>query len=202
MAPRRLHDPGRNRYQTKLYAPREQLRLVCLVRPISIQFGFRSVLPPRAARFEPEGIRTSVFEETKPTGYSIYNEQQKIRTKQNTLAELYPALPAEKYDINTWAEVRTYLNRAGAEQLGLKPAGLGFRIFLASGCLRAGAEAFRAGFRRSSATSQGLAQFFNGPIATRVGRTHPGPVGSVDENMRAKLVLDRQNLNFGLRRPP
>src|ERR1019366_8808140 len=34
-----------------------------------------------------------------PTGYSIYNRQQKLRTKQNTLAELYPPLPAAKYDI-------------------------------------------------------------------------------------------------------
>lgn len=35
----------------------------------------------------------------KRTGYSVYNEAQKARTKHNTLAELYPPLPAEKFDI-------------------------------------------------------------------------------------------------------
>lgn len=35
----------------------------------------------------------------KRTGYSIYNEDAKRRTKQNTLAELYPDLPNTKFDI-------------------------------------------------------------------------------------------------------
>lgn len=35
----------------------------------------------------------------KITGYSIYNEDAKNRTKINTLAELYPPLPNKKYDI-------------------------------------------------------------------------------------------------------
>lgn len=33
------------------------------------------------------------------TGYSIYNENAKHRTKQHTLAELYPPLPDETFDI-------------------------------------------------------------------------------------------------------
>jgi N6-adenosine-specific RNA methylase IME4 len=33
------------------------------------------------------------------TGYSIYNEDTKKRTKQNTFAELYPQLPNQKFDI-------------------------------------------------------------------------------------------------------
>jgi N6-adenosine-specific RNA methylase IME4 len=41
----------------------------------------------------------SVFEDAKPTGYSVYNKQQKIRTKQNTLEGRYPPLPSEKYSI-------------------------------------------------------------------------------------------------------
>lgn len=41
----------------------------------------------------------TLIEDAKPTGYSIYNAQQKIRTKQNTLAALYPALPDDKFDI-------------------------------------------------------------------------------------------------------
>jgi len=41
----------------------------------------------------------SLFEDEKRTGYSVYNRQQKLRTKANTLAELYPPLPAEKYEI-------------------------------------------------------------------------------------------------------
>ena len=41
----------------------------------------------------------SLLESDKPTGYSIYNEEQKRRTKQNTLAELYPPLPSGKYAI-------------------------------------------------------------------------------------------------------
>jgi len=35
----------------------------------------------------------------KQSGYSVYSRQQKSRMKQNTLVELYPPLPAEKYDI-------------------------------------------------------------------------------------------------------
>lgn len=35
----------------------------------------------------------------KKTGYSIYNEDVKKRTQQNTLSELYPKLPTEKFDI-------------------------------------------------------------------------------------------------------
>src|SRR4030042_5492802 len=33
------------------------------------------------------------------TGYSIYNGDAKKRTKQNTLADLYPELPNKKFDI-------------------------------------------------------------------------------------------------------
>jgi N6-adenosine-specific RNA methylase IME4 len=33
------------------------------------------------------------------TGYSIYNEEAKKRTQKNTLADLYPALPAKRFDI-------------------------------------------------------------------------------------------------------
>jgi len=35
----------------------------------------------------------------KPTGYSIYNEDTKRRTRQNTLPSLYPALPKKRFDI-------------------------------------------------------------------------------------------------------
>lgn len=35
----------------------------------------------------------------KKTGYSIYNKDVKIRTKQNTLPSLYPKLPNKKFDI-------------------------------------------------------------------------------------------------------
>jgi len=35
----------------------------------------------------------------KRTGYSVYNEDTKKRTKQNTFAELYPRLPDKKFDI-------------------------------------------------------------------------------------------------------
>ena len=37
--------------------------------------------------------------EKKITGYSLYNADAKKRTKQNTLAELYPPLPNKKYDV-------------------------------------------------------------------------------------------------------
>ncbi len=33
------------------------------------------------------------------TGYSVYNEEQRKRTKQNTLEDLYPELPKKKFDI-------------------------------------------------------------------------------------------------------
>lgn len=36
---------------------------------------------------------------TKRTGYSIYNEDTKKRTKKNTLPSLYPDLPKKKFDI-------------------------------------------------------------------------------------------------------
>ena len=35
----------------------------------------------------------------KQTGYSIYSEEARKRTKQNTLPDLYPKLPNEKFDI-------------------------------------------------------------------------------------------------------
>jgi len=35
----------------------------------------------------------------KKTGYSIYNKDVKKRTKQNTLSDLYPKLPDDKFDI-------------------------------------------------------------------------------------------------------
>ena len=35
----------------------------------------------------------------KVTGYQVYNEEAKKRTKKNTLEEIYPPLPKEKYDI-------------------------------------------------------------------------------------------------------
>ena len=41
----------------------------------------------------------SLYELKKQTGYSVYNQAQKARTKQNLLAELYPPLPAGKFDI-------------------------------------------------------------------------------------------------------
>ena len=36
---------------------------------------------------------------TKRTGYSVYNEDARRRTKQNTLPDLYPALPNRRFDI-------------------------------------------------------------------------------------------------------
>jgi 16S rRNA G966 N2-methylase RsmD len=33
------------------------------------------------------------------TGYSIYNNEQRKRTKCNVLADLFPELPDKKYDI-------------------------------------------------------------------------------------------------------
>lgn len=42
----------------------------------------------------------SLFNDQKiPTGYSVYNPEAKRRTKTNTLSELYPPLPKEKFDI-------------------------------------------------------------------------------------------------------
>lgn len=43
------------------------------------------------------------------TGYSLYNEDAKKRTKQNTLEELYPKLPNEKFDI-IYADPPWYYN--------------------------------------------------------------------------------------------
>ncbi len=37
--------------------------------------------------------------ENKVTGYSVYNEKTKSRTKQNTFSELYPTFPDKKFDI-------------------------------------------------------------------------------------------------------
>ena len=41
----------------------------------------------------------SLWEPTNHTGYSIYNENFKKRAKENTLADLYPPLPTEKFAI-------------------------------------------------------------------------------------------------------
>src|SRR5882762_1764810 len=40
---------------------------------------------------------TSAME--KKTGYSVYNEHAKQRTQENTLKDLYPALPNQRFDI-------------------------------------------------------------------------------------------------------
>src|SRR5437660_11965740 len=41
----------------------------------------------------------SVIQKQKQSGYSIYNPDARRRTKENTLADLYPKLPNEKFDI-------------------------------------------------------------------------------------------------------
>ena len=46
---------------------------------------------------------------TKRTGYSIYNEDYKKRKKENTLDELYPKLPKNKFDI-IYADPPWYYN--------------------------------------------------------------------------------------------
>jgi N6-adenosine-specific RNA methylase IME4 len=43
------------------------------------------------------------------TGYSVYNKKAKQRTKQNTLEELYPKLPNQKFDI-IYADPPWYYN--------------------------------------------------------------------------------------------
>src|SRR5688572_2748989 len=46
---------------------------------------------------EPE---VGLFEgKPKPTGYSVYQPEFERRFQQNTLADLYPPLPSEKFDI-------------------------------------------------------------------------------------------------------
>jgi len=56
-------------------------------------------------------ISDYVFPNTpmKQTGYSIYNEDVKMRTKYNTLPNLYPALPNKKFDI-IYADPPWYYN--------------------------------------------------------------------------------------------
>jgi N6-adenosine-specific RNA methylase IME4 len=36
---------------------------------------------------------------TRKTGYSVYNKDAKLRTKQNSLPDLYPNLPNQKFDV-------------------------------------------------------------------------------------------------------
>ena len=47
--------------------------------------------------------------QVKQTGYSIYNEDVKKRTKQNTLPDLYPKLPNKKFDV-IYADPPWYYN--------------------------------------------------------------------------------------------
>lgn len=44
-------------------------------------------------------MEKAILNNKKQTGYSIYNEDNKRRTKQNTLPHLYPELPDKKFDI-------------------------------------------------------------------------------------------------------
>lgn len=46
-----------------------------------------------------EQSQNQIIFPTRRTGYSVYNQEAKKRTKQNTLAELYPALPRKRFDI-------------------------------------------------------------------------------------------------------
>lgn len=50
-----------------------------------------------------------VPQNTNQTGYSIYNEDAKLRTKQNTLPSLYPELPNKKFDV-IYADPPWYYN--------------------------------------------------------------------------------------------
>jgi N6-adenosine-specific RNA methylase IME4 len=43
--------------------------------------------------------KDKLFPSDKQTGYSVYNEETKKRTKQNELPSLYPKLPNKKFDI-------------------------------------------------------------------------------------------------------
>ena len=71
---------------------------------------------------------------TKRTGYSIYNEDAKQRTKLNSLPKLYPALPNKKFDI-IYADPPWHYN--GKMQFdktgkGVEQIDLSKRIFISS----------------------------------------------------------------------
>lgn len=77
-------------------------------------------------------------EEEQQTGYTIYNANAKRRTKHNTLAEAYPALPNEKFDI-IYADPPWHYN--GKMQFDKSSAGrevINFsrNIFISSACFK------------------------------------------------------------------
>lgn len=75
---------------------------------------------------------------TKPTGYVVYNEDFKRRKKENTLAELYPPLPNEKFDIIYADPPWDYNGKMQFDRgsTGKETIDLSKKIFISSACFK------------------------------------------------------------------
>jgi N6-adenosine-specific RNA methylase IME4 len=72
------------------------------------------------------------------TGYAIYNQAAKRRIKANTLAELYPPLPAEKFDI-IYVDPPWHYNgkmQFDRSSKGRDEIDFGKKIFISSACFK------------------------------------------------------------------
>lgn len=72
------------------------------------------------------------------TGYEVYNEDAKKRTKENTLAELYPPLPNEKFDI-LYVDPPWHYNgkmQFDRSSKGKENIDLSRKIFISSACFK------------------------------------------------------------------
>ena len=80
----------------------------------------------------------TAISEPKPTGYSVYNEDFKRRYKDNTLAELYPPLPNDKFDI-IYADPPWHYNgkmQFDKRSTGKETIDLSKKIFISSACFK------------------------------------------------------------------
>ena len=75
---------------------------------------------------------------TKRTGYSVYNKAAKSRSKENTLAELYPSLPSNKFDI-IYADPPWHYNgklQFDRSSIAKERVDLSKNIFISSACFK------------------------------------------------------------------
>ena len=74
----------------------------------------------------------------RPTGYSVYNQAAKGRTKENTLAELYPPLPNRRFDI-IYADPPWHYNgklQFDRSSISRDKIDLSKNIFISSSCFK------------------------------------------------------------------
>ena len=94
--------------------------------------------PPEDRAKQDTPDKASLLGEKKHTGYSVYSRVAKRRVKQNTLAELYPPLPNEKFDIIYADPPWHYNGKLQFDKSSTRKENIDFskNIFISSACFK------------------------------------------------------------------